>query len=229
MTRTWRLTYILTHILTGHVACQKRISLVVNALPSVESKGTVPVRRGPPSECDPLSLSLSPVKHRWHSYPRYSPLRNLRARRTFVRSFASRRCCPFQRVQGCANPPSTPVPSCTCTVPYCTCHAPPPSRAGASRAVATCVCRMSSPFALITGDVLHLERREDWQGAGLPSPRERWADGGEGSAKAPSPRAQPTLHPSAQPTLHLHLPLTKGILALTLALALAPTLAHALT
>ena len=82
-----------------------------------------------------------------------------------------------------------------------------------------------------------MERREDWQGAGLPSPRERWADGGEGSAKAPSPsaqptlhpRAQPTLHPRAQPTLHLHLPLTKGILALTLAHALAPTLAHALT
>ena len=75
MTRTWRLTYILTHILTGHVACQKRISLVVNALPSVESKGTVPVRRGPPSECDPLSLSLSPVKHKF--VPAVFPLAEL--------------------------------------------------------------------------------------------------------------------------------------------------------
>lgn len=37
-----------------------------------------------------------------------------------------------------------------------------------------------------------MERREDWQGAGLPSPRERWADGGEGSAKARSPESQPT-------------------------------------
>ena len=64
-----------------------------------------------------------------------------------------------------------------------------------------------------------MERREDWRDACLPSPRERWADGGEGSAKAPSPESQPTRH----------LPLTQGILALTLALALAPTLAHALT
>lgn len=51
---------------------------------------------------------------------------------------------------------------------------------------------MSSPFALITGDVLHLERREDWRDACLPSPRERWADGGEGSAKAHSPESEPT-------------------------------------
>ena len=62
------------------------------------------------------------------------------------------------------------------------------------------VCRMSSPFALITGDVLHLERREDWRDADLPSPRERWADGGEGSAKAPSPESEPPRH----------LPLPKG-------------------
>ena len=89
---------------------------------------------------------------------------------------------------------------------YCTCHA---SRRHAQvhHERRRPVCRMSSPFALITGDVLHLERREDWRDAGLPSPRERWADGGEGSAKAPSPESQPT----------------------RLALAPAPTLAHALT
>ena len=84
-------------------------------------------------------------------------------------------------------------------MPYCTCHA--------SRRHAQVhherwrpVCRMSSPFALITGDVLHLERREDWRDADLPSPREHWADGGEGSAKAPSPESEPPRH----------LPLPKG-------------------
>lgn len=37
-----------------------------------------------------------------------------------------------------------------------------------------------------------MERREDWRDADLPSPRERWADGGEGSAKAHSPESGPT-------------------------------------
>ena len=51
---------------------------------------------------------------------------------------------------------------------------------------------MSSPFALITGDVLVVERREDWRGESLPRPRDRWADGGEASASARSPECQPT-------------------------------------
>ena len=51
---------------------------------------------------------------------------------------------------------------------------------------------MTSPFALITGEVLVMESREEWRGEILPRPRERWADGGEASASARSPECQPT-------------------------------------
>ena len=153
------------------------------------------------------------------------PLRIVRnGARTFVQATLQRRersfeagvvsgialVAPFQRVKGAPARRARPcliVPAHTeapCVIAVC--HA---SRRHAQvhHERRRPVCRMSSPFALITGDVLHLERREDWRDAGLPSPRERWADGGEGSAKAPSPESQPT----------------------RLALALAPTLAHALT
>ena len=47
----------LNKLLTLYLCERERICLVVNDLPSAESKGAVPVRRGPPSESVPAHTS----------------------------------------------------------------------------------------------------------------------------------------------------------------------------
>ena len=105
----------------------------------------------------------------------------------------------LQAVLKGAPTPARPAAHSTYAISICTRTVAGPTRSHAAPdAVSQVSTRtawtsvMSSPFALITGEVLVLERREDWRGASLPRPRERWADGGEGSAAARSPECQPT-------------------------------------